>query len=61
LSKVRSYDDDARARVRATAAYVVENDDEEHDVDSPIGLVDDEEQVTALEEYLASRGFGQEA
>jgi hypothetical protein len=41
-----------RARVAEVVAYVVDSDDEEHDLLSPIGLVDDEERITALERAL---------
>lgn len=39
--------------VRSTVAYVVTTDDEEHDLRSPIGFVDDAERV---DELLAALG-----
>lgn len=41
-----------RQRVIDTVTYVVDPDDEEHDLLSPIGLVDDEERVAELEREL---------
>jgi hypothetical protein len=41
-------DEAQRSRVQETVAYLVESDDEEHDLLSPIGLVDDEEKVAEL-------------
>jgi hypothetical protein len=43
-----------RERLAQTVAYVVDPDDEEHDLLSPIGLVDDEERVAELERELGA-------
>jgi hypothetical protein len=44
--------DEDRAAVADTIEYVVNDDDEEHDILSPIGLEDDAEHVEALERRL---------
>lgn len=48
LDRWASLTADERELVADTIAYVVDSDDEEHDLRSPIGLVDDAEQVENL-------------
>ncbi|MFN8075128.1 MAG: hypothetical protein U0Q15_06860 [Kineosporiaceae bacterium] len=55
LSRWDEWDDVQRAAVRDVVEYVVDSDDEEHDLRSPIGLVDDEERLAELERFLGLR------
>jgi hypothetical protein len=51
LDRWHSYNASQRDRIVRTINYVVDMDDEEHDLRSPIGFVDDSEHV---DELLAS-------
>jgi hypothetical protein len=48
LDRWDSYDAARHDRITRTVRYVVDTDDEEHDLRSPIGVVDDGEQVDDL-------------
>lgn len=52
LNRWDEWSDEDRQLIRRAVDYLVETDDEEHDLLSPIGLVDDEEHLAALERRL---------
>jgi len=53
LDRWDSYDAVRQDRITRTVRYVVDTDDEEHDLRSPIGFVDDGEQVDDLLKAIA--------
>lgn len=48
LDRWDSFDEAQQGHIVRTVQYLVDMDDEEHDLRSPIGLIDDDEQVTGL-------------
>jgi hypothetical protein len=52
LDRWPTWSDAERVAVREVLAYLIDSDDEEHDLRSPIGLVDDEERLAVLERRL---------
>jgi hypothetical protein len=53
LDRWDSYDAVQQDHITRTVEYVVDTDDEEHDLRSPIGFVDDGEQVDGLLRAIA--------
>lgn len=58
LDRWNDLTDEDRVAVTETVTYVVTDDDEEHDLRSPIGLEDDAERVADLERRLGLRPPG---
>lgn len=55
LDRWHEWDEAQRAGIGEFVTYLVDADDEEHDLLSPIGLVDDDERLRALEHRLGLR------